>query len=293
MLAWTDVKQGRLASFIRWMQLATNCFFELYESDCELQQFSGARNEIEKAFCNRLYTLNNEQIKQLVPYASKFRDMQLPMARFTVLYLAGLEKEIAEEFTQAFGENVEWMRSFFENWRLSVGNGFPETLLDEFGHTVQATGNVRDSLICLECDNDFSAITYSDVLLGTVEGLASHWVFDTLKAAEKLLQVKVILSEQDSLPPKITFQESTILSVRLCRNFSDWLSGHEEECIMHLKEVAIDVCCIAFGKSRGEIAIMIKSIVEKGTFNKGLDCLETQRKIIAMIGRDCFLLERT
>ncbi len=146
------------------MQLATNCFCELYDADIELQQFAGVYQEIEKAFCNRLYTLNSDQVRRLVPYASQLQDMQLPMSRFTVLFLAGLENEMAEEFTRKFEEDVEWMRSFFAKWESSVRKGFPETLLHHFGTKVQATGNVRDAVICLECTANFETITYSDDL---------------------------------------------------------------------------------------------------------------------------------
>jgi hypothetical protein len=202
MLAWTDVSQGRLASFIRWMQLATNCFVELFESDFELQQFSNARNDMEQAFCDRLYTLDFGQIKKLVPYANQLRDMNLPMSRFTVLYLAGLEEEMVEEFTRDFEEDAEWMRSFFLKWQSKVGRGFPETLLDVFGPTVQAIGYVRRSLICLECDSNFEMITFADDFLGTLECLSSLPIFDECEPLEKVVRVRVIAGEH---PPSSVF----------------------------------------------------------------------------------------
>jgi hypothetical protein len=71
------------------------------------------------------------------------------------------------------------------------------------------------------------------------------------------------------------------------------MSDHDEEFLTHLQDVSIDVCCVMFGKSRGEIASKINSICEKGAFNTTQDFGETERKIAAMIGRDCYLLERT
>ncbi len=296
MLAWTDLSQGRLASFIRWMQLATNCFCELYDADIELQQFAGVYQEIEKAFCNRLYTLNSDQVKRLVPYASQLQDMQLPMSRFTVLYLAGLENEMAEEFTRKFEEDVEWMRSFFAKWKSSVRKGFPETLLHQFGTKVQATGNVRDSVIFLECKANFETITYSDDLLGTLESLASLCVFNECEAIDQIIRVEVFMDDQAVSPPQILVCESTEFSqvrVRVSPKFSNWIPDHIKEFRSHLVNVSIAVLCCAFGRNHDEIAGMMHDVSETDAFDRALDCVGPEGAVEAMIGRDCYLLQTT
>ena len=290
-MGWLELRLGRIAPFIAWYQISWLLLGHLHTIQYDVEKLEEDLRLQEGVLGCFFLNLDPEDVKELAGLQDSLHQLNLPMARWALLYALGeidaLMKEVPEELTAS----REKLDEFFAKWKAQpASEQLPRSLIGETRSYCEYETTIMGVGYRVTARNNFGSIAFSENLLGVIEAALALAKWENLAFIVDEVKVVVDVDASGDNPPFLDLgmppdPEGYFLVWK--PDMLEWLRKTDPKQIRdYLMKFLFKLLLDITIDPKDDLTQEFERWHDEGTFNRALGMSPTSILLMDLIGKD-------
>jgi hypothetical protein len=294
-MGWLELRLGRIAPFIAWYQLSWLLLghlrsiqygdVERLEEDLRIQE-----GVLGCFFLN----LDSEDVKELADLQQNLAGLNLPMARWALLYALGEIDTLVKEVPDELASNRKKLDEFFSKWKAQpASEQLPEDLTREIRPYQKFETTIMNVSYHVTARNDFGSIAFAENLLGIIEAALALAKWENLAFIVDEVKVVVDVDASGDNPPPLDLEMPDPKGYYLIwkPDMLEWLKKTDRKQVHdYLMKFLLRLLLGITIDPKDDLTHELERWYEEGTFNRALGMSPTSIALMDLIGKERYEL---
>lgn len=284
-----ELELGRIAPFIAWYQLSWYLINHLRSMQIDISNLEEDLKTQELVLGCFFLKLNSGDLKTLANLPKGLDNVNLPMARFALLYALGDIDTLIKEGPEEWSMHREKLDEFFYSWKTQpASEEIPNSLAGQTRSYCEIKTTIMGVTYRLKSKNSFGTIAFAEDLLSSIEAALAlaHW--ENLAFIVDEIEILVDSSLEGKNPPVLDLEEPfDPKGYKLIwkPDLLDWMSGSNGKQIIDYVQnfffkLLLDITIDPIEDLKQEFEAWSK----EGAFNRAFSVLPTVNALKNVIG---------
>jgi hypothetical protein len=203
-LGWAELALGRIAPFISWYELSWILLGQLSSKQYDIESIEKDLRLQDSILGCYFLNLPSEYVEELAQLQHSLDQLNLPMARWALLYALNEIDALVEEMPEDMAKNPEKLDEFFLMWkRQPASKQVPKEVTGETRTYCNYETSVMGIRFRLTTRNSFGPIAFSENLLGIIEAALASARWENLAFVVDAVHILVDVDESGQNPPPL------------------------------------------------------------------------------------------
>lgn len=224
-----ELELGRIAPFIAWYQLSWYLINHLRSTQLDVSNFEEDLKMQELILGCFFLNLSSEDLKTLSCLTNGLDDVNLPMARFALLYALGDINTLIKEGPKEWSMNREKLDEFFNSWKTQpASEEIPTNLAGQTSLYCEFKTTIMGVTYRLRSKNSLGTVVFAEDLLSSIEAALALARWENLAFIINEIEILVDSGLEGKNPPVLDLQEpfdSEGYRFIWKPDLVDWMSG--------------------------------------------------------------------
>lgn len=207
-MGWLELKLGRVAPFIAWYELSRYLVYELRSTQQDISNFEEELEMQESVLGCFFLNLNFDDVKALAKLKDGLDKVNLPMARFALLYSLGDIDTLMKEGPKGWSIDRKELDDFFAKWKdQPASKEIRKNLTGETRSYCELDSTIMGVTYHLKARNTFGIVGFSENLLGVIEAALATAKWENLAFIIDRVEILVDMDLRGNNPPTMQLEQ--------------------------------------------------------------------------------------
>lgn len=291
-----ELELGRIAPFIAWYQLSWYLITHLRSMQIDISNLEEDLKMQELVLGCFFLKLNSDDLKTLASLLKGLDDVNLPMARFALLYGLDDIETLINEGPEEWSIHREKIDEFFNSWKTQpASEEIPNGLAGQTHPYCELKTTIMGVTYLLKSKNSFGTIAFAEDLLSSIEAALARARWENLAFIIDEIEILVDSSLEGRNPPVLNLEEPydpNGYKFIWKPDLLDWMSGtHGKQINGYVKDFFFKLILDITIDPIEDLEQEFESWAKEGAFNRAFSFLPTINAIKNVIGVSSYDIE--
>lgn len=290
-MGWLELRLGRIAPFIAWYQLSWLLVGHLRTIQYDVERLEEDLRLQEGVLGCFFLNMDSEDVKELADFQQSLDRVNLPMARWALLYALDEIDALLKEVPEQLAANRKKLDEFFSKWKAQpASEQLPEDLTRETRPYQKFETTIMNVSYHVTARNNFGSIAFAENLLGIIETALALAKWENLAFIVDEVKIVVDVDASGNNPPPLDLEmppdpEGYYLIWK--PDMLEWLRKTDRKQVhdyfmKFLLKLLLDITI----DPKDDLTQELERWYHEGTFNRAIGMSPTSIALMDLIGKE-------